>query len=294
MDSIQRYIAISKYARWLPEKNRRETWEETCQRYIDFWKERYPDKYNDLFDKMYDSIVNMNTMPSMRALMTAGKALTRDEIAGYNCSSISITHLRCFDEIFFLALNGAGTGFSIERQYINKLPEISEEFFESDSTIIVRDSKIGWASSLKELISLLYQGLIPKWNMDRIRPAGSRLKTFGGRASGPEPLKRLFKNVVRIITKAKGRKLNSIECHDICCHILDTVIVGGVRRCLPLNTKILTDKGIKCISDVNINDYIVTGGYKYKILDKEYTGKKDLLKIDHSFGDILCSKNHRP
>jgi hypothetical protein len=143
------------------------------------------------------------------------------------------------------------------------------------------------------LISLLYQGLIPKYDLSKVRPAGARLKTFGGRASGPGPLDKLFKNVIKIISNARGRKLNSVECYDICCFILDTVIVGGVRRCLPLNTKILTDKGIRNISEVNINDYIITGGKKYKILDKQNTGKKELLKITHSFGDILCSYDHR-
>jgi len=241
MDQIQQYIAISKYARWLPDENRREIWTETCKRYVNFWKNRFPDKYLDIFNDMEINIKDMNVMPSMRALMTAGKALTRDEIAGYNCSSIAITHMRCFDEIFFLALNGVGTGFSVERQYINKLPEVSEEFYESDTIINVRDSKIGWASSLKELISLLYQGLIPKWNMDKVRLAGARLKTFGGRASGPEPLNKLFKNVVRVITGAVGRKLNSVECHDLCCYILDTVIVGGVRRSAGISFSNLTD-----------------------------------------------------
>lgn len=241
IEPIQQYIAISKYARWIQDLNRRETWEETCKRYIDFWKGRFKDQYMDYFASLEQHIYNMDVMPSMRCLMTAGKALTRDEIAEYNCSSIAITHIRCFDEIFFLALNGVGTGFSVERQYIAKLPDIAEEFYETDTTIVVRDSKIGWSSSLKELISLLYQGMIPKFDLSKVRPAGSRLKTFGGRASGPAPLNKLFKNVIRIISGASGRKLNSLECHDICCHILDTVIVGGVRRSAGISFSNLSD-----------------------------------------------------
>ena len=242
MNDLQTYIAISKYARWLPKENRRERWPETVHRYGDFWREKYPEKqFAGILNKIEKSILNLEAMPSMRALMTAGIALTRDEIAGYNCSAIAITHIRCFDEMFYLALCGSGTGFSVERQYVNKMPEVAEEFYPTETTISVRDSKIGWAAALKELISMLYQGQLPKWDTSKVRLAGSILKTFGGRASGPEPLEKLFRNVTRIISNAAGRKLNSIECHDICCHILDTVVVGGVRRSAGVSFSNLTD-----------------------------------------------------
>lgn len=223
----QHYIAKSRYARYLPDEQRRETWQETVQRYIDFFKSKY-----DCFpsEKLYSAIHDLEAMPSMRCLMTAGPALDRDNAAGYNCSYLAIDHQRSFDEAFYLLMNGVGVGYSVERQFIAKLPVVSEDFFESDSIITVKDSKIGWSSSLRELISLLYQGQIPKWDLSKIRPAGAPLKTFGGRASGPAPLDELFHFVVHIFKNAQGRKLNSLECNDIMCKIGEAVVVGGVRR----------------------------------------------------------------
>jgi ribonucleoside-diphosphate reductase alpha chain len=204
----------------------------------------YPDKLKEILDylpTLRKGIFDMGSMPSMRALMTAGKALQRDEIAGYNCTAIAVNNIAVFAEAFYILMNGCGFGFSVERQYVNQLPEIAEEIYPTDTVLVVRDSKIGWATALKELISMLYNGTIPKWDTSKVRPAGSRLKTFGGRASGPEPLEKLFRQVVRVIVGAKGRKLNSIECHTILCHIANTVIVGSVRRSALISLSNLTD-----------------------------------------------------
>ena len=244
---MQIYIHLSKYSRWIEDANRRETWDETIDRYIEFWKDRFSSEYEGNTDidvalsYISDAIRNVEVMPSMRSLMTAGKALSRDEAAGFNCSAIAVTHPRVFDECFYLLMNGCGFGFSVERQYINRLPDIDDEMYATDTTISVRDSKIGWATALKELISMLYNGQIPQWDLSKIRPAGARLKTFGGRASGPEPLDRLFKFVVRLFKNAKGRSLRSIECHDLICKIADTVIVGSVRRAACISLSNLTD-----------------------------------------------------
>jgi ribonucleoside-diphosphate reductase alpha chain len=174
--------------------------------------------------------------------MTAGKALDRDNVAGFNCSYLAIDHIRCFDELMYVLMCGTGVGFSVERQYINKLPEVSEELHESDTAITVADSKIGWASAFRELLSLLYAGKIPKWDVSKVRSAGTPLKTFGGRASGPEPLVDLFKFTVDLFKKAAGRKLNSVDCHDLCCKIADIVVVGGVRRSALISLSNLTDQ----------------------------------------------------
>ncbi len=249
---LQKYIHLSKYSKYLDKENRRETWNETVDRYINFWLEN--DSVNDKismkdFEDIRDHIYNFKTMPSMRALMTAGKALRRDNLAGYNCAFINISHPRCFDEIFFLSLCAAGVGFSVAREHITKLPEVAEEFHESDTTLVIRDSKIGWAAGLKELISMLYQGSIPKIDTSKVRPAGARLKTFGGRASGPEPLVALFNQIINIFRNSSGRKLQSIECHDICCHILSSVIVGGVRRSAAISLSNLTDDRMRRAKD---------------------------------------------
>jgi ribonucleoside-diphosphate reductase alpha chain len=242
---MQTYIHLSKYSRWIEKENRRETWDETIDRFRNYWLDRYDDKsdkrISEKIMEMTDYIRKFKVMPSMRVLMTAGKALQRDEAAGYNCSAAAVTHPRVFDECFYLLMCGCGFGFSVERQYINKLPTIDEEMYESDSVVVVRDSKIGWATALKELISMLYNGQIPKWDLSKVRPAGTRLKTFGGRASGPEPLDRLFEFTVRLFKKAKGRKLRSIECHDLICKIAETVIVGSVRRSATISLSNLTD-----------------------------------------------------
>lgn len=244
MDNYQTYIATSRYARWIEEKGRRETWEETVDRYIDFFYGgvvENADEYLGTWDDLREAIKNLEVMPSMRCLMTAGAALERDNVAGFNCSYLAIDHPRAFDELMYILMCGTGVGFSVERQYVNQLPEIAQELHECDTTIVVRDSKIGWASAFKQLISLLYAGNIPKWDMSRIRPAGARLRTFGGRASGPEPLVDLFQFTVNLFKHSSGRKLSSIECHDLACKVADIVVVGGVRRSALISLSNLTD-----------------------------------------------------
>lgn len=239
LTDYQRFIHASRYARWLPEENRRETWKETVDRYTGFFKNRFPDTFPA--DDVNKSIHNLDVMPSMRCLMTAGPALERDEIAGYNCSFVAIDSPKAFDEVMYILMCGTGVGFSVERQFTNNLPSIAEEFHETDTTIRVKDSRIGWASAYRELISLLYSGRLPKWDTSGIRQAGARLKTFGGRASGPKPLEDLFTFTVHTFKKAAGRKLNSLECHDIVCKVADIVIVGGVRRSALISLSNLTD-----------------------------------------------------
>ena len=238
LTEYQKFIHKSRYARYLDSESRRETWGETVQRYAQFWT----DKGMSLPPTVVDSILKMDVVPSMRALMTAGPALERDNMAGYNCAFIAIDHIRAFDENLYTLLCGTGVGFSVERQFIAKLPEVAESFHETDTTIIVRDSKIGWAKALRELISLLYQGSIPEIDYSKIRPSGARLKTFGGRASGPDPLKKLFTQYIRVFKHAKGRRLTSIECHDLLCFNGEAVVVGGVRRAAELSLSNLTDE----------------------------------------------------
>ena len=240
MDQYQEFIHKSRYARWLPEKGRREAWHETVNRYVDFWKNRgqIDDK---VASELFNAIHGLEVMPSMRCLMTAGKALDLDNVAGFNCSYLHIDHPRSFDELMYVLMCGTGVGFSVERKFINKLPDIAETFHNTDTTIVVADSKIGWASAFRELISLLYAGKIPKWDMSKVRPSGSRLKVFGGRASGPDPLIDLFTFCVELFKKAAGRKLTSIECHDVVCKIAEIVVVGGVRRSALISLSNLSD-----------------------------------------------------
>ena len=240
MDQYQQFIHKSRYARWLPEQKRRERWDETVNRYVDFWKDRGQiDETVAL--KMFNAIHSMEVMPSMRCMMTAGDALAKDNVAGFNCSYLAIDSPRSFDELMYVLMCGTGVGFSVERNFITKLPVVAETFHKTDSTIVVADSKIGWASAFRELIAMLYAGKIPEWDMSRVRPAGARLKTFGGRASGPEPLIDLFNFCVEIFQKAAGRKLTSIECHDVVCKIADIVVVGGVRRSALISLSNLSD-----------------------------------------------------
>lgn len=243
MNDFQTYIHKSRYARWLDKEGRRETWEETVKRYCDFWKNRYPDlfPYNDV----YSAIYNLEVMPSMRALMTAGPALERDNIAGFNCSYLAIDDVRAFDEIMFILMNGTGVGYSVERQEIAKLPEVAENFYKTETVLTVADSKAGWAAAFRQLISLLYSGQIPRFDFSKVRPAGARLKTFGGRASGPGPLQDLFNFVTGIFTKAAGRKLTSVECSDIVCKTAEVVVVGGVRRSALICLSNLSDERMR-------------------------------------------------
>ena len=241
MDQYQQFIHKSRYARWIPEHSRRETWSETVFRYVQFWKDRDQITAKE-GQKLYDAIHNLEVMPSMRCMMTAGVALDKDNVAGFNCSYLHIDSPRSFDELMYVLMCGTGVGFSVERNFINKLPEIAESFHKTDSVIVVSDSKIGWASAFRELIAMLYAGKIPQWDVSRVRGSGERLKTFGGRASGPDPLVDLFNFCIEVFQKAKGRKLTSIECHDIVCKIADIVVVGGVRRSALISLSNLSDQ----------------------------------------------------
>ena len=242
----QQFIHLSRYSRWLEDEGRRETWSETIERYFNFFEEHLQETCDYKLDKetknvLERAILEQKVMPSMRCLMTAGEALKRENIAGYNCSYVAVDRVAAFDEILYVLMNGTGVGFSVERQFTAKLPVVAEEFFHSDTMIQVADSKLGWAKALKELVGMLYIGQIPRWDLSKIRPAGTPLKTFGGRASGPEPLERLFEFCVTTFQNSKGRKLSSIECHDIVCKIAEIVVVGGVRRSALISLSNLSD-----------------------------------------------------
>jgi len=244
--SYQEFIHLSRYSRWLPDKGRRETWDETITRYFDFFTEHLKETVNfdlskNLRNELEQAVLGLRIMPSMRCVMTAGEALKRENIAGYNCSYVAVDRPQAFDEILYVLMNGTGVGFSVERQYISQLPQIADEFHPTDTTIVVADSKLGWAKALKELVGMLYVGQIPRWDLSKIRPAGAPLKTFGGRASGPEPLESLFNFTVNIFKNASGRKLTSLESHDIVCKIAEVVVVGGVRRSALISLSNLSD-----------------------------------------------------
>ena len=249
--NYQSFIHMSRYSRWLEEEQRRETWEETIDRYLSFMVNHLRHDYTyDLFGEelteIRNSMLNLEVLGSMRALMTAGPALARENVAGYNCSYLPIDSPRSFDECLYILMNGTGVGFSVERQYIAKLPTIPDVAFEeTDDVISVADSKEGWARGLRDLISLLYTNRIPKIDTSKIRPAGERLKIFGGRASGPAPLEELFDFTIQTFKKAQGRKLNSVECHDIMCKIGQVVVVGGVRRSALISLSNLTDERMR-------------------------------------------------
>jgi ribonucleoside-diphosphate reductase alpha chain len=232
------FIYKSRYSRWLGD--RRENWDETVNRYLDFMLPSHAPR-----SELYDIIYNLDVMPSMRAMWTAGPALERDNIAGYNCSYLPINHVRAFDELMYILMCGTGVGYSVERQYINELPTISSSFSPATSVIQVGDSKAGWAGAFRQVISSLYSGILPRWDVSGVRPAGSPLKTFGGRSSGPEPLEELFEFTCGIFSRAMGRKLTSLEVHDICCKVADIVVVGGVRRSAMISLSNLSDERMR-------------------------------------------------
>ena len=246
----QNFIATSRYARWLDDEQRRETWQETVDRYINYitHKEETMDKlkestsmWSTMKTELRNAITRLDVMPSMRALMTAGEALERDNTAGYNCSYLPVDDPKSFDEAMYILLCGTGVGFSVERHYINKLPEVPEYLYNSDTCIVVKDSKEGWAKAFRMLVALLYAGEIPTWDVSKIRPAGARLKTFGGRASGPAPLVDLFNFTVNMFKANTGKKLSSYDCHSIMCKIGEIVVVGGVRRSAMISLSNLSD-----------------------------------------------------
>ena len=239
----QNFIAVSRYARWMEEEGRRETWKETVQRYVDFMSEKV--KGHLPKKQIFDAIHNLEVMPSMRALMTAGPALERDNTAGYNCSYMPVDDPKSFDEAMYILLCGTGVGFSVERQYVNQLPEIPKNLEDVDTIIHVQDSKEGWARALRKLIGHLYMGEVPMWDVSKVRPAGSRLKIFGGRASGPAPLVDLFNFTVSLFRHNEGRKLSSYDCHNLMCKVGEVVVSGGVRRSAMISLSNLSDQRMR-------------------------------------------------
>tara|TARA_E500000305_G_scaffold95268_1_gene84744 strand:- start:263 stop:2176 length:1914 start_codon:yes stop_codon:yes gene_type:complete len=251
MNNYQNFIATSRYARWLDNENRRETWEETVDRYLNYMENHLTKQHNsikfdevvfyELRDRLQNAIVNLDVMPSMRALMTSGKALDVCNVAGYNCSYLPVDSPRAFDEAMYILMCGTGVGFSVEREFVDKLPVVNEHFEDSTTLIRVGDSRSGWAKALRELIAMLYVGQIPELDTEGVRPAGAKLKTFGGRASGPAPLLDLYRFCVATFKNAAGRKLYPIECHDIMCKVGEVVVVGGVRRSALISLSNLSD-----------------------------------------------------
>ncbi len=298
MDAYQQYIHKSRYARYLPDKKRREHLEETVRRFVTFMSDHLGKRGTNLnkveWNEIEQSILSFSTMPSMRSMMTAGPALLRDNTGGYNCSYVTVDDPKAFDETMHILMNGSGVGFSVERQYIAKLPEIPDKLFDSDMVIVVKDSKAGWAKGFRTLISLLYAGEIPTWDTSKVRPAGAVLKTFGGRASGPEPLEDLFRFTINMFKQAAGRKLTSIECHDIMCKIGEVVVVGGVRRCLPSGSMVHTKLGMKPIEDIipNFDEVLTSDGYRHvsNLFDQ---GKQQLLEIVTQDSTFKCTENHK-
>ena len=246
----QQFIHKSRYARWLPEEKRREEWHETVSRYFDFFEKQIEKNCKYKIDKktreyLENKVLNLEVMPSMRALMTAGPALEKENIAGYNCSYVPVDHPKAFDEILYVLMCGTGVGFSVEKKYTELLPSVADDFHDTESVVVVRDSKLGWAKAFREVITLLYAGQIPRWDISNVRPSGARLHTFGGRASGPAPLVDLFNFAKETFIKAKGRKLTSLECHDLVCKVGEIVVVGGVRRSAMISLSDLNDRDMR-------------------------------------------------
>ena len=304
----QQFIHLSRYARWDYDKERRETWDETVERYFDFFKGHLKETCGFSLEngervELEKAVKELKVMPSMRCLMTAGPALEKENVAGYNCSYVKIDSLRSFDEVLYVLMNGTGVGFSVEEEYCNKLPSVPDELYETETTIVVADSKLGWARAFKELISLLYGGHIPKWDISKVREAGAPLKTFGGRASGPEPLIDLFKFTVSTITNATGRKLKPVECHDIVCKIAEIVVVGGVRRSALISLSNLNDREMRFAKHGewykdNVQRALAYNSVKYKEKPDVGTFMREWLSLyDSKSGErgiysSLASKTH--
>jgi len=248
--TYQEYIHLSRYARWDYSQGRRETWDETVGRYFNFFTEHLQEKHDYKLEngertELENAVKNLQVMPSMRCLMTAGPALKKENVAGYNCSYVKVDSPRSFDEILYVLMNGTGVGFSVEEDYTNQLPPVPEELYDTDSVIVVADSKLGWAKAFKELVSLLYGGHVAKWDVSKVRAAGAPLKTFGGRASGPQPLEDLFTFTINTFKNSLGRKLKPVECHDIVCKTAEIVVVGGVRRSALISLSNLNDREMR-------------------------------------------------
>jgi ribonucleoside-triphosphate reductase len=280
----QTFIATSRYARWLEDENRRENWGETVDRYM---MNVVNDKLKPLNGKNSDmqgvsfevkqAILGLEVMPSMRGLMTAGPAADRDNTCMYNCAYLAVDNVLAFDEAMFILLCGTGVGFSVERQSVSKLPEVPSEFLPSESVIVVEDSKEGWAKALRKVIKTLYTGELPQWDVSKVRPAGAKLKTFGGRASGPAPLIDLFNFVTKVFVTAQGRKLSSIECHDIMCKIGEVVVVGGVRRSAMISLSNLSDDRMRYAKS---GDWWLNSGHRGLANNSvAYTEKPDAMSF---------------
>jgi len=288
LDSYQKTIAASRYARYIPELNRRETWEETVDRMVTYLQSKTPGLDKE-FKDIKQAVLNLEIMPSMRLMMSAGEACERDNIAAYNCSYLAINNKRAFSECLYILMNGTGVGFSCERQEIAKLPGIPGELTVVDDTIVVGDSKLGWAKAFKKLLSSLWEGDIPTVDYSQVRPAGARLKTFGGRASGPEPLERLFKFVTETFQHAKGRKLTSLEVHDIICMVGEIVVVGGVRRSALISLSNLTDKRMReAKMGAWYNDFAYRGLANNSVA---YTEKPDMETYMEEWVSLVKSKS---
>ena len=288
MDSYQKTIAASRYARYIPELNRRETWEETVDRMVTYLQSKTPGLDKE-FKEIKEAVINLEIMPSMRLMMSAGEACERDNIAAYNCSYLAINSKRAFSECLYILMNGTGVGFSCERQEITKLPAIPDELTVVDDVIVVGDSKLGWAKAFKKLLSSLWEGDIPTVDYSQVRPAGARLKTFGGRASGPEPLERLFKFVQETFQHAKGRKLTSLEVHDIVCMVGEIVVVGGVRRSALISLSNLTDKRMReAKMGAWYNDFAYRGLANNSVA---YTEKPDMETFMEEWVSLVKSKS---
>lgn len=295
MDNYQSYIHKSRYARWLEDKGRRETWDETVDRYINFFKDIHADNdfMRQAFEELRKGIYETDVMPSMRCLMTAGPALERDNVAAFNCAYMPIDNSRSLDELMYILLCGTGDGFSVEKHLVHKLPEVAEEFYETDTTIVVPDSKIGWTKSFRELINLLYAGQVPKWDTSRVRSAGSRLKTFGGRSSGPAPLEHLFEFTVELFRRSAGRRLTTLECHDLVCTVASIVVVGGVRRAALIGLSSPDDRSIaECKSIYDVDEYALVSEdeetWTYTITMKKHPSVRPTYRIvlkkeEHAF-----------
>ena len=290
--SYQEFIYTRTYSRWKEKEKCRETWKETVNRYKDFFISRVPSEKEAEFNSAITSIINLDVMPSMRALWAAGPALDRENIAGYNCSYLAVNNIKSFAECLYILMNGTGVGFSVERQEVNKLPEVPQ-LKEVVDVVEFSDSKKGWADGFYRYLRHLYKGEIPKYDLSKIRPKGSILKTFGGRASGPEPLDDLIKFTTQLFKNAQGRKLSSIECHDIMCKVAAIVVVGGVRRCLPFDTPIMTNNGIKSMHSLEDTDKVLYAGKTYPIKGKVFSGKQKTLLFKTRFSELECTLNHR-
>jgi len=288
MDQYMTFIARSRYARWLPEEGRREEWKESVQRYID--NVVGPNNVDsETLHTLTDAILDLEVAPSMRGLMTAGPALSRDNTCLYNCSYLPTDDPKAFDEAMFILLCGTGVGFSVERQYVAKLPDIPDELYKSETTIVVKDSKEGWAKAYRQLLSLLWAGEIPKVDITKVRPAGAKLKTFGGRASGPQPLIDLFDFTIEIFKIAKGRKLTSLECHDIMCKIGEVVVVGGVRRSAMISLSNLSDDRMR---HAKSGQWWETAGQRRLANNSvAYTEKPDMETFLREWSSLVESKS---